>query len=119
MDRFSMLLVLRALEQLGYLPIDQDLSKPLLAPARWALTGHGTELQLDWGEDGRVRVEAEDRHLTFVALPMDLGGASSDTQLEDIARQVIDAVSGSGERIIILYARSSDGVRGAVSEDGM
>lgn len=119
MDRFAMLLVTRALEQLGYLPSDEDLDRPVLAPARWVLTGHGTRLQVVWDEDCRVRVEVAGRRLTFVALPMDLGSASGDAQFEDIALQVVEAVSASDDPSIILYSRPPDAGRGAVSEAGM
>lgn len=107
MDRFCFLLVVRALAQLEYWPSDLDIDKPISTDGQWTLEGHGIRLCCQW-EKGRIRLNANGKSLTFVTLPMDLTGASSDSQGQNLLEVFEEAMSKNQDRTIVLYAGSVD-----------
>jgi hypothetical protein len=116
MDRFALLLVARALDQLGYEIAEKHWEEPVCASGRWMLEGHGTSLECAWQEDGKVRVEMEGEHLVFLSVPVDFRAAANDAQLEMVIDHIVEVAANSDGRAIVLYAGSSDNSRKAVSK---
>jgi hypothetical protein len=105
---FALLLVVRALDQLGYEIRDQDMESPVTMSGRWVLEGHGTTAVCEWDDAGRVSIAMGGSRLAVVALPVSLGTAVSDEQVEEVLEQVVDAVDDQTARTIVLYAGDAD-----------
>jgi len=114
MDRFSLLLVMRAMEQLGYLPIETDLDKRVSFSSQWSLDGHGTQIECEWDENGRVLIEANGKRLNIVAVMASLAKASNDEQVNTLVDRLTDATKHS--RTIVLYVGSTEEQSSAISE---
>lgn len=107
LDRFAFLLVTRALDQLGYLPIETDLEKPIKPSGRWTLEGHRTRVECIWRGDGNIRVESSGKSITFTSISVDLGEAKNEEQIQVVTDSVVDAAASSDGRLVALYLSSS------------
>jgi hypothetical protein len=103
MDRFGMLLVIRALEQLGYEPQEKDWHAPVKPGGCWTVEAGATALTCEWCADGRVQLGLGDSRLIFVSLPSVLGAARSSEQLLPLLRDAENAANGHGQRLVLLY----------------
>ena len=115
MDSFALLLVVRALEQLGYEPGERSRDAPVRGAGSWALENNGAGLSCKWLEDGRVELELEGRRLTFVSLPINLGAASGDERVRTLVDDVVKAASEPDQRLVVLYAAATNDAK-ALSE---
>jgi len=108
MDQFALLLVMRALEQLGYGIKMQNPEDPICRGGRWELEGHGAHVVCTWHRSGTVNVEIDEKGLSFIAIPADLGAAPTEEQIQAI----IDGVQVSAGNVLgnklVLYAGSPD-----------
>ena len=109
-ENFALLLVVRALDQLGYKIRPQDMDTPVRMSGRWELEGHGTTAVCTWeAAAGNVAIEMGGKRLVVVALPASLDAASSEAA--KVLEQIIDAMEevGTADRTtIVLYAGGSD-----------
>lgn len=107
MVKFSMLLVMRALDQLGYEIREEYLESPLKRQGRWAFGGHGIDPICEWDEEGRIRIITETGSkkgsLAIIAIPVDLGAALKDEQVQEVLDQIVKAARKKEGRILVLY----------------
>ncbi len=116
-DRFALLLVIRALCQLGYEPNEQGWEMPIQSPFQWKIKGHGIQFDCVWEEYGKILIKFGERHLALVAVPLDIRAASSDDQVQTVIDQVADAARTFNTQLIILYAGSSDETHLSISHN--
>ena len=109
------MLVVRALDQLGYKIRQQDMETPVRRPGQWVLEGHGTTAVCTWEAAGNVAIEMGGKRLDVVALPASLDAASFEAAkvLESILDAIgptdaLDAFEDTAGRTIVLYAGGSD-----------
>ena len=123
MDAFSMLLIVRALDVLGYEPTDSDRGNAITRGGKLRLQRHGVELELQWREDGTVEVAFEEKTMVVVALVADLVAGT-----EKHARSVLASIDSaavvrkeqsalSHVDVLILYLAASDNERITLSPD--
>jgi hypothetical protein len=105
---FSLLLVVRALDQLGYKIQENERESPMKMPGTWELEKHGTRLICAWDEAGRIRIEMGEINLTFISIPASLAAARTDEQVREVVDQVLEATDEQIGRIIILYVGDSE-----------
>ncbi len=110
MDRFALLLVVRALEQLGYEPGEQSWDIQVRAGGSWTLENHGAGLACNWLEDGRVELVLEGRRMTFISFPIDLGASTSDERVRALVDDTVNAAN-PDQRVIVLYAAATNDAR--------
>jgi hypothetical protein len=114
-DAFAMLLTVRALDTLGYMPSEMALAEPIARGASLPVQGHGLELTVTWRSDGTIGVAVGERKLTILALTANLA-AGGDERVRESLSQIRGAL---GERnlgdLLVLFL-ASDG--GRVSPEG-
>ncbi len=108
MDGFSLLLAVRALDALGYEPLDSHIDREISRGADLLLAGHGVELTLRWCKDGTVSVLLDDRELAIVALTTDLGAGSEEQAADALARLNAAARNRSKGEQLVLYLASNE-----------
>ena len=116
-DHFSMLLVIRALDLLGYEVIEQNWEDPIRAPGSWMLEGHGAKVDCGWQPDGIIRIETGRKRLNFVSVPMDFTKACNEEQLQSLIERITEIATNVEGRIIILYVSSTSERRMIFSDD--
>lgn len=108
LDRFAMLLVVRALDMLGFEPTEAMLTEWLCPGTTLRIRGGGVALALAWRLDGSIQLAVDDRELNIVALASNLA-AGSDERIEVTLEQLRLAL---GEReggpTVVLYLASGD-----------
>lgn len=116
MDHFSMLLVIRALDQLGYEVSEKHWDEPICAPGSWVLEAHGERIECAWRNDGSILIEKGDKSLHFVSIPMDFTKASNEEQIRAVVDRVSEIAENAERSTIILYAGSSSAKRETISD---
>lgn len=109
MDAFSMLLVVRAMDALGYEPFDEQVDKVITRGAEIWLRGHGVEPKLRWREDGSVSILLDGREMVIVALATDLGAGTDDQVASVLERLKEAAFKRSSTEYLVLYLSLSEG----------
>ena len=117
MDSFSMLLVVRALEMLGYEPQSADWEASLAPGTTIRLQGHGVSLSALWQADGTILIQTEDDSLRFLPLAFDLGGANNEEQAQAALDRICGSALKTSSKLTVLYAASSDEAKGKLSLD--
>ena len=107
MDAFSVLLTLRALDSLGYEPVDSDIDKALSRGTALRLEGHGIELLLRWQSDGTAAVVLNEHELAILALATDLSAGSEKQASDALARLNEAAQNRSASHSLVLYLSST------------
>lgn len=115
MDSFSMLLVVRALEMLGYEPQGQDLEAALVPGATIRVEGHGSALSVGWQDDGTILVETDKDALCFLPLALGLGGACPEDQAQAALERICNSAHKARSKVAVLYAASVQEPRGSGS----
>ncbi len=110
MDAFSMLLVVRAMNTLGYEPIDEQIDKPIARGTELRLSGQGVELMLRWSDDGSISIFFDDREMVIVALATDLGAGTDDQVASVLERLKEIAFQRSSTEYLVIYLSSSEGL---------
>ena len=105
-DSFAFLLIVRALNTLGYKPSDNALEKPLARGQTLSICGHGADFEVQWCVDGTISVAFGDRKLSIVALASDLAAGKAERVRENLNR-IRQADSERGE-VLVLYLASDD-----------
>lgn len=110
LDSFAMLLVVRALDTLGYEPSETALAEPIARDRALAVQGHGLEVTLCWRSDGTIGVGAGGRELTIVALSANLS-TGGDDRVRASLLQVRTALEERDNRdLLVLFLASDDGL---------
>lgn len=108
MDSFAVLLLVRALDSLGFEPTPADGDAPLRRGAVLTLAGRGCEISLRWCQDGTVEVDCDGRKMLIVAIPMNFDSGSDALAEEVLARIRSAADCRKGLRLAVLYLASTD-----------
>ena len=108
MDAFSMVLVVRALDALGYEPSVAHADEPIARGTDICLTGHGIEPVLRWRMDGEIAIRLGLREMVIVPLATDLRGGTAEQTTEALAQlQRVAPAEASCDRLV-LYLASDD-----------
>lgn len=106
LDAFALLLVLRALESLGYEPPAESLEMPIRRCATLSITGHALNLEIDWNDDGTMTLRAGERQLTIVALATNLVGGGDDHVQESLGGLRDAAYKRADRDLLVVFLRS-------------
>jgi hypothetical protein len=103
-----MLLIVRALDTLGYEPTDAGLEMPLLRGGSLPVRGHGVDLAVSWRPDGTISIALEKRELTIVTVASNLCAGPSE-QVRESLRQIHEAtIKRKGGPVLVLFLASDD-----------
>lgn len=109
LDAFAMLLAVRALDTLGYVPSEAALDEPIARGTALPVQGHGLELTLSWRSDGTISVGAGERELSIVALTANLS-AGGDDRVRESLRRIRTALDERDNRdLLVLFLASDEG----------
>ena len=108
MDAFSMVLVVRALDALGYEPSNAHADEPIVRGTDIRLHGHGIEPVLQWRKDGTIAIKLGEREMVIVPLAMDLQAGTDEQIVEALAQLSGAARSGTSSSRLVLYLASED-----------
>lgn len=108
MDRFGMLLIIRALGQMKYSLSSGCKDQTIQCGGRWDLRWNEQHVVLEWNAKGMIHIKYLDRRLTFISIPLDFGAVHT----EDQKRTLIDGFrkfsTNEGDVKIVLYCGSED-----------
>ena len=102
MNSFAMLLVLRSLGLLGYVPSEESLGIPVEVSRKWILRKEDSaveEVTCEWLDDGSISLDAGRETLVLLPLPVDFRKASSDKEMKGF---IDDARKASIEKGVTL-----------------
>ena len=116
MDSFTMLLIVRALDQLGYEPIEEDSDLPIKPGMEFHVQCGASEVDLIWNGDGTLSVKTEKHELRVVPLCVDLKGAKNERIVRNNLEQIREAVQHISTKVLVLYAGNAD-MRSHLSTD--
>jgi len=108
MDAFSMVLVVRALDALGYEPSNAHADEPIGRGTDIRLRGHGIEPVLRWRMDGTIAIKRGEREMVIVPLAMDLQAGTDEHTVEALAQLSGAAQAGISSSRLVLYLASED-----------
>jgi len=109
LDAFAMLLVVRALDTLGYEPSEAALAESIAQGTSLTVQGHGLQLTVSWRSDGTVGVGVGERELSIVALSANLSVGGDDRVRESLGR-IRTSLDERGNRdLLVLFLASDDG----------
>lgn len=103
LDAFAMLLTIRALDTLGYTPVDDELGTPIARGMAVRVRGKGSEFTLEWRLDGSIAMRLDNRELSLVTLAADLA-AGKEERVRESLRRVREADS----KMLVLFLASDD-----------
>lgn len=115
-DAFAMLLVVRALDTLGYEPCDAALTEPIARGAALHIQGHGLELALSWRSDGTIGVRIGERELRIVALTANLS-AGGDDRIKESLRKIQMALGEQDNYDLLVLFLASDDSQNSTEEE--
>ncbi len=109
MNYFSMLLVIRALDSLGYQPKNRSIKKVLCYGSNLELICSGQVIHLKWLHDGVIHIEMDGRNLNILALPASLAFASNN-QVAEILGHLGQSIENTedGESLILYLGENDD-----------
>ncbi|MBT7790640.1 MAG: hypothetical protein HN757_17385, partial [Calditrichaeota bacterium] len=116
MDRFVMLLIIRALDQLGYEPDNESLERPIVKSGKWKLEGHGIKVFCEWKTDGTFQIENNGKYLSITSFPVDLSTISNEIKIRKFVENITNTISDSKESTLVLFAGYSD--KDQITESG-
>lgn len=106
-DNFVLLLLLRALDDLGFAPHGAPGSKSVVPGRTTTWRGWGLTVEVTPQDDGTVSIEANDQTLRVVGLASDVGaGSASDTRTT--AKGLASARQEQSDDSLVLYLASVD-----------
>ena len=108
MDAFSIVLVVRALDALGYEPSNAHADEPIARGTEVCLQGHGIEPVLRWRIDGTIAIKRGDREMVIVPLATDLRAGTDQQAAEALAQLMRAAPAGTSCGRLVLYLASDD-----------
>lgn len=109
LDAFAMLLVVRALDTLGYEPSEAAGAEPISRETSLSVQGHRLELTVSWRPDGTIGVGVGERELTIVALSANLSAGGDERVRESLSR-IRSSLDERGSRdLLVLFLASDDG----------
>lgn len=109
LDAFVMLLVVRALDTLGYEPSEAALDEPIARGMALPVQGHGLELTLSWRSDGTIGVGVGERELAIVALTANLSAGGEDRVRESLRRIRAALDERDNRDLLVLFLASDEG----------
>lgn len=108
LDAFAMLLVVRALDTLGYEPPNSELEKPLTRGVALPLRGRGVALTMSWHVDGTITIAFGERELSIVGLISELAAGSTERVREILARIREARHAREGELLVLFLASGNE-----------
>lgn len=106
MNSFGMLLVLRSLGILGYVPLEESLGITVEVSKKWILRKEDSDVEkitCEWLNDGSISLDAGREKLVLLSLPVDFRRASSDEDVKGFIKDAREASSERGATLAILY----------------
>lgn len=128
MNSFGMLLVMRSLDILGYVPLEESLGIPVEVSRKWILRKEDSDFEkitCEWLDDGSISLDAGRKRLVLLPLPVDFRRATSDQEIQSFIDDTREASRKRGVTLAILYigCDSSSAVQmlegSAASADGV
>lgn len=108
LDTFAMLLTVRALDMLGYEPIEEVIVQGIMRGNTIPIQGRGVSIVLTWRKDGTIAVSMGDRILTIVTLAADMGAGNDEQVRQSLERVRVAADERSGGGLLVLFLASED-----------
>lgn len=107
-DGFTVLLVVRALHEMGYEPDDNALGNKLAPGCALPINGNGINFIFSWEMDGSVSIKLARSSLRFISFANNFAASLSEEQTQPIIDKCKNLSENKNDRVVMLYASSDE-----------
>lgn len=108
LDAFATLLVVRALDELGYAPADDTLLEKLSPGSTFPVAGNGIRFDFSWDLDGTVSLLLGKFRLRFISFANNFALCANKDQMQTVLDKCKALAGDEREKIVLLYASSDE-----------
>lgn len=116
-DSFTALLIVRALDEMGYVVDESALDEGLTPGCVLPVNGNGATFNFSWGTDGSVSIKSANSSLRFISFANNFAASSNDEQTKLIFEKCQSVSVNENDRIVMLYAASDESKVSSLSSD--
>lgn len=107
-DKFAVLLVIRALDELGYEPSELGIEYSLKPGCILPIRGKGMTFELCWELDGTITIKLPHSSFRVISFANDFASNSSEQQVQNLIEKINNGTEENAGHILLLYASSDD-----------
>lgn len=107
-DAYATLLIVRALDELGYAPADNALEIKISPGCTFPVVGNGISFDFSWDQDGTVSINLAKSKLRFISFGNNFAACANEEQAQVIIEKCKSLAGYDGEKFISLYASSDE-----------
>lgn len=108
LDAYAVLLIIRALDELGYAPADDFLAEKVSPGCTFPVAGNGITFDFSWDIDGTVAIHLAKSKLRFISFANNFALSANEHQAQSIIEKCRSLDGNKREKFIFLYASSDE-----------
>lgn len=108
LDAFAALLIIRALDELGYSPADDALVERISPGCTFPVFGNGIIFDFLWEMDGTVSISLGKSRLRFISFANNFALCANEEQAQSVFDKCKSLAGSDREKIVLLYASSDE-----------
>lgn len=108
LDAFAVLLIIRALDELGYAPANDSLAVIISPGCTFPVVGNGISFDFSWEMDGTVSINLGMSRLRFISFANNFAFCANEEQTQAVFDKCKSSAGTDREKKVLLYSSSDE-----------